>query len=208
MEAEMKPNQHPIILHITKTRAVAGRAAAIWLLSAVFAALSFAQSVEKADTSQQAREADSELERAKAVTGNPKDNKPSKPETGRTWGIYSTTSTLELGYRFVDAGGSTGRYLSDVNVRDGFRVLESSLDMRARPGTGVLFDFLHADVNNAGGDQSQYFSLRADKTKWYRFDGIASTETCGASITTARRGRTSRSVSGTPICASRSRTSV
>ncbi|MEP7341389.1 MAG: hypothetical protein ABI977_26905 [Acidobacteriota bacterium] len=50
-------------------------------------------------------------------------------------------------------------------------MLESSLDMRAQPGTGLLFDFLHADVNNAGGDQSQYFSLRMDKTKWYRFDG-------------------------------------
>ncbi|MDQ3011283.1 MAG: hypothetical protein M3X11_11340, partial [Acidobacteriota bacterium] len=130
----------------------------------------FAQSVEKVETSQQTREGDSELERAKAIVGNPKDNKPSKSETGRTWGIYSTTSTLELGYRFVDTKGSVGRYLSDVNVRDGFRVLESSLDMRAQPGTGVLFDFLHADVNNAGGDQSQYFSLRMDKTRWYRFD--------------------------------------
>lgn len=132
--------------------------------------LTYAQSVEKVETSQQSREGDSELERAKAIVANPKDNKPSKPETGRTWGIYSTTSSLELGYRFVDTKGSVDRYLSDVNVRDGFRVLESSLDMRAQPGTGVLFDYLHADVNNAGGDQSQYFSLRMDKTKWYRFD--------------------------------------
>ncbi|MBL8166629.1 MAG: hypothetical protein JNJ50_00655 [Acidobacteria bacterium] len=141
------------------------------LLSLVFSYNAFAQSVEKAETSQQARAADSELERAKAIVNKPQDNKPSKPETGRTWGVYSTTNTLELGYRFVDTKGSNERYLSDVNVRDGFRVLESSLDMRAQPGTGILFDFLHADVNNAGGDQSQNFSLRLDKTKWYRFDG-------------------------------------
>jgi len=129
-----------------------------------------AQSVEKAETSQQAREPESELERAKAIVSKPKETKASNPETGRTWGVYSTTSTLELGYRFVDAKGSVDRYLSDVNVRDGFRVLESSLDMRARPGTGLLFDYLHADINNAGGDQSQNFALRMDKARWYRFD--------------------------------------
>ncbi len=147
-------------------------AVAMWAAMLSFGAVSFAQSsVEKSETSQQARAPESELERAKAIVANPKDNKPSKPETGRTWGVYSTTSTLELGYRFVDTNGSRDRYLSDVNVRDGFRVLESSLDMRAQPGTGLLFDFLKADVNNAGGDQSQYFSLRMDKTRWYGFDG-------------------------------------
>ena len=145
-------------------------AGAIGALLICFCAGAFAQSVEKVETSQQAREPESELERAKAIVNDPKDNKPSKPETGRTWGVYSVTSSLELGYRFVDARGSEQRYLSDVNVRDGFRVLESSLDMRARPGSGLLFDFLHTEVDNAGGDQSQHFSLRADKTRWYRFD--------------------------------------
>lgn len=135
-----------------------------------FGVAALAQSVEKADTSQQARATESELERAKAITTKPGENKPAKPETGRTWGLYSTVTTLEIGHRFVDTDGSLDRYLSDVNVRDGFRVLDYSLDMRARPGTGLLFDFLHADVNNAGGDQSQTFSLRMDKTKWYRFD--------------------------------------
>ncbi|MEP7274014.1 MAG: hypothetical protein ABI882_21120, partial [Acidobacteriota bacterium] len=132
--------------------------------------LSYAQSVEKAETSQQSREPESELERAKAVVTKPKENKATKTETGGTWGPYSTTSSLELGYRFVDTDGSKDRYLSDVNVRDGFRVLESALDMRAQPGTGLLFDFLHADVNNAGGDQSQHFALRMEKATWYRFD--------------------------------------
>jgi len=35
----------------------------------------------------------------------------------------------------------------------------------------LLFDFLKAEVSNAGGDQSQTFSLRMDKTRAYRFDG-------------------------------------
>ena len=134
--------------------------------------LAMAQSsVEKSETSQQARAPESELERAKAIVTKPAENKPAQPETGRTWGAYSTTTTFEIGHRFVDTDGSLNRYLSDVNVRDGFRLLEYSTDMRARPGTGLLFDFLKADVSNAGGDQSQTFSLRMDKTRVYRFDG-------------------------------------
>ncbi len=163
----MRTKHQSIILWLSRT--FAGAAIMAFLIACNIFVL--AQSVEKAETSQQAREADSELERAKAIVTKPKDNKAAKPETGSTWGIYSTISTLELGYRFVDTKGSEARYLSDVNTRDGFRVLESSLDMRAQPGTGVLFDFLHAEVNNAGGDQSQTFSLKMDKTRWYRFDG-------------------------------------
>src|SRR5215813_4677660 len=128
-------------------------------------------SVEKSETGQQARAQESELDRARSIVTKPGENKPAKPETGRMWGVYSTTTTFEIGHRFVDTDGSRDRYLSDVNVRDGWRVLEYSTDMRAQPGTGSLFDFLKADVSNAGGDQSQTFSLRMDKTRAYRFDG-------------------------------------
>jgi hypothetical protein len=146
-----------------------GAAAVLLLLST--GPIAYAQSsVEKSETSQQAREPESELERAKAVVTKPNEPRPSPPETGRTWGVYSTTSSIEVGYRFVDTDGSRARYLSEVNVRDGLRLLDYSLDMRAQSGTGLLFDFLKADINNAGGDASQYFSLRADKTRAYRFD--------------------------------------
>src|SRR5215212_8185064 len=102
----MKNNHYKIIRWLSRT--CTGAIAAVFI---AFGSFVFAQTVEKVETSQQAREPDSELERAKAIVGNPKDNKPSKPETGSTWGIYSTTSSLELGYRFVDANGSVDRYL-------------------------------------------------------------------------------------------------
>lgn len=166
----MKTKQTSIISGFSwLSRTCAG--AAIWALLIAFGAAVFAQSVEKAQTSQQAREPESELERAKAIVTKPGENKPSKPETGGTWGPYSTTTSLELGYRFVDTDGSNARYLSDVNVRDGFRVLGYSLDMRARPEAALLFDFLKADVSNAGGDAAQTFYLRAEKSRFYRFDG-------------------------------------
>ncbi len=154
---------------VSSSRTLAGAALIIVILS--FGLIAMAQSsVEKSETSQQARAQESELDRARAIVAKPGENKPAKPETGRNWGLYSTTTTIEIGHRFVDTDGSRDRYLSDVNVRNGWRLLEFSTDMRARPGTGILFDFLKADVSNAGGDQSQTFSLRMDKTQWYRFD--------------------------------------
>jgi hypothetical protein len=168
MRLNMKTRNRSIIEQFIRTLAEAG--VCVLLLS--FGATAFAQgSVEKGETSQQARAPESELERARAIVTKPGENKPDKPETGRTWSVYSMTTTFEIGHRFVDTDGSLDRYLSDVNVRDGFRLLEYSTDMRAKPGAGLLFDFLKADVSNAGGDQSQTFSLRMDKTRAYRFDG-------------------------------------
>ncbi|MBO0725881.1 MAG: hypothetical protein J2P52_09800, partial [Blastocatellia bacterium] len=148
----MKNRNQSIIEQFARTLA----GAVTWALLLLFGASAFAQSsVEKGETSQQAREPESELDRARAIVTKPGENKPEKPETGRVWGVYSTTTTFEIGHRFVDTNGSLGQYLSDVNVRDGFRLLEYSTEMRAQPGAGLLFDFLKADVSNAGGDQSQ-----------------------------------------------------
>jgi hypothetical protein len=164
----MKKRNQSIIERLSRTLA----GAVAWALLLSFGAITFAQSsVEKGETSQQAREPESELERARSIGAKPGENKPARPETGRIWGVYSTTTTFEIGHRFVDTDGSTDRYLSDVNVRDGFRLFEYSTDMRAQPGAGLLFDFLKASVSNAGGDQSQTFSLRMDKTRAYRFEG-------------------------------------
>jgi hypothetical protein len=164
----MKNGYRPIFERLIRTCAGGLAPAFLILLNAVVVAQS---SVEKAETSQQTRAPESELERARAIVAKPGENKPVKPETGRTWGVYSTTTSFEIGHRFVDADGSVDRYLSDVNVRDGFRLLDFSTEMRAQPGAGLLFDFMKADASNLGGDQSQTISLRMDKTRVYRFDG-------------------------------------
>lgn len=128
------------------------------------------QSVEKAESSQQVKELAAEGERAKVAVEKGEMKKPAPPEAGTQWGIYSTRSSIELGYRFEDTGGNRQRFLSDVNVRDGFRLLDYSLDMRAKPGTGVLFDFMKVDVNNAGGDVAQNMMMRLEKHRVYQFD--------------------------------------
>lgn len=132
--------------------------------------VTYAQSsVEKLENSQQAKKQEDELAIARAAVAKPND-KADKPETGRIVGGYSVQSSLEFGYRFEDTGGNRDSYLSQINVREGFRVLEATLDSRALDGRGLLYDSLRSDINNAGGDQSQNFSLRMDKARAYRFD--------------------------------------
>lgn len=152
-----------------------GQVVAVLALSAAFflsqSLQGFAQStVEKSKTTQQAKQPEDELAAARAAIAKPNE-KPEKPDTGRISGNYIVNSSIEVGYRWVDVNGDVNRYDSDVNVREGLRLLDFSFDARSIDGNGALFDFLRADVSNAGGDQTQYYSLRVDKTRYYKFDG-------------------------------------
>src|SRR5581483_5095196 len=145
---------------------------ALALMTLVFgfnARPSFAQSsVEKAETSQQVQERTDELQRA--VNAVKKGEKQEAPKTGRMWGDYSVTSALEFGYRTTDVNGSRDKYLSDVNIRDGLRLFDYSLDSRSVTGAGPLYDFMHSDAAGLGGDPQQTITLRMDKKRAYKFD--------------------------------------
>lgn len=125
-------------------------------------------SVEKAETSQQVQERVDELQRAtNAVI---KGEKQEKPKTGYMIGDYSVQSSLEFGVRTSEVLGSRAKYLSDVNIRDGWRLFDYSLDSRSLTGAGALYDFMHADANGSGGDPQQAYNFRIDKTRAYKFD--------------------------------------
>jgi hypothetical protein len=125
--------------------------------------------VEKLETTQQAKQPENEMKLARAATVKVTDP-ADKPDTGRVVGNYLLNSSIEMGYRWVEVGGNAERYRSDINVRDGFRVLDFSVDARSINPEGAWFDFLRADASNVGGDQTQYFSLKVDKTRYYKFD--------------------------------------
>lgn len=142
-------------------------AAGITILGANTSVL--AQSVEKAETSQDAKKQEDELALARAAVTKSSEKKD-KPDTGHIVGGYAVQSSMELGYRFVGVGGNSDSFRSQVNVREGFRVLEYSLDSRNLEGKGGLYDTMRVNVNNAGGDSSQTYTLGIDKARAYRFD--------------------------------------
>src|SRR5436309_8484158 len=48
---------------------------------------------------------------------------------GENHGSYNITNSFETGYRFSLVGGDLGEYRSDVNYRNGLRLLSSSFSM-------------------------------------------------------------------------------
>jgi hypothetical protein len=144
----------------------------MWLVALVFAcyapSASAQTTVEKAETSQQVQERVDELQRAtNAVI---KGEKLEKPKTGMMIGDYSVASSFEFGVRTSAVRGSREKYLSDVNIRDGWRLFDYSLDSRSLTGSGPLYDFMHADVSGSGGDPQQAYTFRIDKKRAYKFD--------------------------------------
>jgi hypothetical protein len=126
-------------------------------------------SVEKIETSQQAKNPIDSSIRAREAVQKPNDTQ-TPAETGRVAGDYSWSSSMEVGYRFVDSGGSRDKFLSDLYLKDGLRLLDFQADARSVSGHGALFDYFRMDVTNGGGDASQYYSTRMEKDRTYRFD--------------------------------------
>ena len=59
---------------------------------------------------------------------------------GENHGSYNITNSFETGYRFSLVGGDLGEYRSDVNYRNGLRLLSSSFSMDSKDGHGRYFD--------------------------------------------------------------------
>jgi hypothetical protein len=126
-------------------------------------------SVERIETAQAARQPVDSSIRAREAVQKPGE-KQTPAETGHLAGAYAWSSSMEIGYRFVESGGSRDKFLSDLYLKDGVRLLDFQMDARSIAERGGLFDFLRADVINGGGDSSQYYYVRMDKTRAYRFD--------------------------------------
>jgi len=129
---------------------LAGVAAVVFLTGGAHAQ----SSVEKIETSQQATQPVDSAGRASDAVLKP-EAKPQSSEPGQYAGAYAFSSSIELGYRFVAERGSRDRFRSDLNLRDGLRLLDYQFDARSINGRGALFDYLRGDVSNAGGDGNQ-----------------------------------------------------
>jgi hypothetical protein len=92
------------------------------------------------------------------------------PDAGQDVGNYNVTNSFETGYRFAEIGGDLGKYRSDVNFRNGLRLLGSSLSVDSKDGHGGLFDHLLLNTQGLGNDPYQSANLRVEKNGLYRYD--------------------------------------
>ncbi|HLK46499.1 MAG TPA: hypothetical protein VKT49_00110 [Bryobacteraceae bacterium] len=92
------------------------------------------------------------------------------PAGGQDVGNYNVTDSFETGYRFAEIGGDLGKYRSDVNFRNGIRLLGSSLTVDSKDGHGGLFDHLLLTTQGLGNDPYQSANLRVEKNSLYRYD--------------------------------------
>ncbi|MBM3787222.1 MAG: hypothetical protein FJW30_22930 [Acidobacteria bacterium] len=95
---------------------------------------------------------------------------PAGSARGDNAGPYNITNSFEIGYRFKDVDGNTGKYRSDVNFGNGIRLLSGTMGVHTRDGKGKFFDELLLDLRGLGNDPYQFSSFRMQKNSLYRYD--------------------------------------
>ena len=89
---------------------------------------------------------------------------------GEDYHGYNVLQSFELGYRWHTVGGNDGKYRSDVNYRNGVRLLQGNIQMNSRDGHGTYFDELLLNTVGLGNDPYQFASFRIQKNRLYRYD--------------------------------------
>lgn len=97
-------------------------------------------------------------------------NEPVGPARGDNTAEYNIVNSFETGYRFSLVGGNEGMYRSDVNYRNGLRLLGSNLTVNSRDGHGRFFDEIVLTTQGLGNDPYESAMLRIQKNGLYRYD--------------------------------------
>jgi hypothetical protein len=85
-------------------------------------------------------------------------------------GNYNIRQSFEFGYRFTDITGSQATYNTFLNLQQGPRLLDMTIEMRSLNHRGLVFDRLYLSNFGYGGDPNNVSRLRMGKNKWYDFD--------------------------------------
>jgi len=89
---------------------------------------------------------------------------------GDNYGDYNVTNWFETGYRWALVDGNLGEYRSQVNYRNGIRLLGSGLTVNSKDGHGRFFDEIVLSTQGLGNDPYQSAMLRIQKNSLYRYD--------------------------------------
>lgn len=90
---------------------------------------------------------------------------------GKDWGNYHVNQSIEFGWRGKSFTGNNDVYDTFVNLGQGARLYNHTLEMRSLNHQGFLFDNLYMSSFGYGGDPNDFSMLRLSKDKWYNFSG-------------------------------------
>jgi hypothetical protein len=93
-------------------------------------------------------------------------------DEGVNSGNYNIHQTIDFGYRADWINGNQDTYDTFVNLGQGMRLFDYSLDMHSLNHAGVFFDDLSFSNFGYGGDPNDVSRLRIEKNKWYDFSMV------------------------------------
>lgn len=96
----------------------------------------------------------------------------SETPQGKNVGDYNIQQSIEAGYRWSGINGNMDTYDTFINLGQGFRLLDYTLDMRSLDHNGIFFDDLQFSNFGYGGDPNDVSRLHMDKNKWYDFSAM------------------------------------
>ena len=88
---------------------------------------------------------------------------------GVTVGDYNIHQSIEAGYRGNWINGNQFTYDTFIDLGQGLRLFDYSVEMRSLDHRGFLFDNLSFSNFGYGGDPNDVTRLRIEKNKWYDF---------------------------------------
>jgi hypothetical protein len=92
-------------------------------------------------------------------------------QEGKDWGNYHVNQSIEIGWRGTSFTGNNDVYDTFVNLGQGARLYNQTMEMRSLNHQGLLFDNLFMSNFGYGGDPNNFSMLRLSKNKWYDFTG-------------------------------------
>ena len=93
-------------------------------------------------------------------------------QKGIEQGNYNIKQSIEFGGRFTSLGGDLQAYNTFVNLQQGPRLLDFTMEMRSLDHHGTLFDRFYFSNFGYGGDPNMASRLRISKNKWYSFNAL------------------------------------
>lgn len=99
------------------------------------------------------------------------DTVPTSATAGEDAGDYLITSSIEFGYRGIRLGGDRNKFRSDLNLKAGPRLFDSTFLAKSKDGRSGLFNTLLVTSSGWGADPYGNMRMDIENPKWYRLEG-------------------------------------